>query len=114
MGREILSRGNTALRVKVYSKNVLGINTYSLRYARITHMLRNDVSPSIAAKIIGQKNLDHANIYADKNGRRRAQGYKMIRLLIHGTWMALSKWLGCDLIDMVAHNSRSYRNYVLY
>jgi integrase len=56
--REILSRGNAALRVKVYAKKILGINTHSLRYARITHMLRNNISPSIVAKITGHKKLD--------------------------------------------------------
>jgi len=30
------------LSVKVYAKKILGINTHSLRYARITHMLRNE------------------------------------------------------------------------
>jgi site-specific recombinase XerD len=52
------------------------MNTYSLRYARITHMLRNDVSPSIAAKMMGHKNSDHANICTDKNGRGRAQNVR--------------------------------------
>jgi integrase len=61
--REILSRGNAALRVKVYAKKVLGINTHSLRYARITHMLRNNISPSIVAKITGHKKLDYILTY---------------------------------------------------
>ena len=61
--REILSRGNAILRVKVYAKKVLGINTHSLRYARITHMLRNNISPSIVAKITGHKKLDYILTY---------------------------------------------------
>jgi integrase len=61
--REILSRGNAALRVKVYAKKILGINTHSLRYARITHMLRNNISPSIVAKITGHKKLDYILTY---------------------------------------------------
>ena len=48
--------------VKVYAKKVLGINTHSLRYARITHMLRN-ISPSIVAKITGHKKLDYILTY---------------------------------------------------
>jgi integrase len=61
--REILSKGNATLRVKVYAKKVLGINTHSLRYARITHMLRNSISPSIVAKITGHKKLDYILTY---------------------------------------------------
>jgi integrase len=61
--REILLRGNATLRVKVYAKKVLGINTHSLRYARITHMLRNNISPSIVAKITGHKKLDYILTY---------------------------------------------------
>jgi integrase len=61
--REILSRGNATLRVKVYAKKMLGINTHSLRYARITHMLRNNISPSIVAKITGHKKLDYILTY---------------------------------------------------
>jgi integrase len=61
--REILLRGNAVLRVKVYAKKVLGINTHSLRYARITHMLRNNISPSIVAKITGHKKLDYILTY---------------------------------------------------
>ena len=61
--RETLSRGNTTLRVKVYAKKVLGINTHSLRYARITHMLRNNMSPSIVAKITGHKKQDYILTY---------------------------------------------------
>jgi integrase len=49
--------------VKVYAKKVLGINTHSLRYARITHMLRNSISPSIVAKITGHKKLDYILTY---------------------------------------------------
>jgi integrase len=61
--REILSSGNATLRVKIYAKTVLGINTHSLRYARITHMLRNNISPSIVAKITGHKKLDYILTY---------------------------------------------------
>ena len=46
-------------RIKVYAVKELWINTHSLRYARITHMLRNNVSPSIVAKITGHKKLDY-------------------------------------------------------
>ena len=61
--REILSKGKATLRVKVYAKKVLGINTHSLRYTRITHMLRNNISPSIVAKITGHKKLDYILTY---------------------------------------------------
>jgi hypothetical protein len=51
--------------VKVYVKKILGINTYSLRYARarITHMLRNNISPSIVAKNTGHKKLGYILTY---------------------------------------------------
>jgi len=71
--REILSRNNATLRVKVYAKKILRINIHSLRYARITHMLRNNVSLSIVAKITGHKKLDYIPTYiihTDKNSRR--------------------------------------------
>ncbi len=61
--REILSKGNAVLRVKVYAKKALGINTHSLRYARITHMLRNNVSPSIVTKITEHKKLYYILTY---------------------------------------------------
>lgn len=61
--KEILSKGNPVLSVKVYAKKILGINTHSLRYARITHMLRNNISISIIAKITGHKKLDHILTY---------------------------------------------------
>ncbi len=62
--REILFRDNAVLRVKVHAKKILGINIHSLRYARITHILRNNVSPSIVIKkITGHKKLDHILIY---------------------------------------------------
>ncbi len=50
-------------RIKVYAEKVLGINTHSLRYAYITYLLKNGVSPAIVAKITGHKKLDYILTY---------------------------------------------------
>jgi len=50
-------------RVKVYAEKVLNINTHSLRYAYITYLLKQGVSPAIVAKITGHKKLDYILTY---------------------------------------------------
>ena len=41
--REMLSRVNVTLRVRVYVKKILGRKIHSLRYARVNHMVRSKV-----------------------------------------------------------------------
>ena len=64
MCREILSRESATFRFEVYAKRILRISTHKLRYARITHMMRNNVSSSMVAKITGHKRLNHVSTYA--------------------------------------------------
>ncbi|MEM1867919.1 MAG: tyrosine-type recombinase/integrase, partial [Thermosphaera sp.] len=45
-------------RVKMYAKNRLKINTHSLRYAFITHLLKEGVNPAIVARVTGHTKLD--------------------------------------------------------
>jgi len=49
-----------------YCKLVLKINTHSLRYAFITHLLKNNISPSIISKITGHKNLNYILTYTQE------------------------------------------------
>ncbi len=46
------------VRAKVYAKRILGVNTHTLRYARITYLLEKGVNPSIVAKITHHSKLD--------------------------------------------------------
>jgi len=57
-------------RVKVYAVKTIGINTHSLRYAFITHMLEQGVSPALIAKITGHAKLDYILHYTQ---RRKAE-----------------------------------------
>ncbi len=45
-------------RAKAYSRRILGVNTHTLRYARITYLLNKGVNPSIVAKITHHSKLD--------------------------------------------------------
>jgi len=56
----------TPSNVKVYAKSSLGFNTHSLRYARITHLARKGVSPSLIAKITHHKRLDYILHYTEQ------------------------------------------------
>ncbi|MEM4500902.1 MAG: tyrosine-type recombinase/integrase [Thermofilaceae archaeon] len=47
-----------AKRVKMYCLRRYGFNTHSLRYAFITHLLKQNVSPSVIAKITKHSRLD--------------------------------------------------------
>jgi len=53
-------------RVKVYAVRRLGINTHSLRYAFVTHLLEQGISPAIIAKITGHSKLDFILTYTQK------------------------------------------------
>ncbi len=53
-------------RLKVFSISKLKVNTHSLRYAFITHLLRNNVSPSIIAKITRHSKLDYILTYTQE------------------------------------------------
>ncbi len=52
--------------VKMYAKRNLGINTHSLRYARITHLAKKGVSPSLIAKITHHRRLDYVLRYTEQ------------------------------------------------
>jgi site-specific recombinase XerD len=53
-------------RVKAYAKYKYGINTHSLRYAFITHLLKQNVNPSIIAKITHHSKLDFILTYTQE------------------------------------------------
>jgi integrase len=53
-------------RLKVYSRYTYGFNTHSLRYAFITYLLRQGVSPSIIAKITKHSRLDYILTYTQE------------------------------------------------
>lgn len=53
-------------RVRNYLYERYGLNTHSLRYAFITHLLRNGVSPVIVAKITKHSTLDHILRYTQE------------------------------------------------
>jgi integrase len=65
---EILSASDERLkdRVKHFSKNYLGINTHSLRYAFITYLLEKGINPSIIAKITQHARLDYILRYTQE------------------------------------------------
>lgn len=57
--------------IKNYAQ-FLGINTHTLRYARITHLLNKGENPAIVAKMIGHKNLNMLlTYYQEKEAKRR-------------------------------------------
>ena len=45
-------------RAKSYCRRILGVNTHSLRYARITYLLNKGINPSLVAKITHHSKLD--------------------------------------------------------
>lgn len=53
-------------RIKSYASGVLKINTHSLRYAFITHLLRNGVNPVIISKILKHSKLDFILTYTQE------------------------------------------------
>ncbi len=70
--REVLEDPKALNRVKVYAKKVLGVNTHSLRYAYITHLLRQGVNPSIVAKLTGHRKLDYILTYTQVKSAEEA------------------------------------------
>jgi integrase len=72
-GRQLLGEACAALSalrnpkaaVKVYCRRAYGFNTHSLRYAFVSYLLKKGVSPSIVAKVIGHRSLDHILHYTE-------------------------------------------------
>jgi integrase len=66
--RKPLDRAAKALaaRVKVFSLQRLGLNTHSFRYAFVTHLAEQGVSPQLIAKITGHKRLDYIVHYTQR------------------------------------------------
>jgi len=53
-------------RIQLYARRELGINTHSLRYAFITHLLKKGISPSLIAKITHHRNLNYILTYTQQ------------------------------------------------
>jgi len=66
--KEMLGHDDDKLvnRVKTYVKEAYGFNTHSLRYAFITHLLKQGVSPAVISKITGHKNLNYILTYTQE------------------------------------------------
>ena len=72
-GRRLLKEACAALSdlrnpkaaVKVYCRRAYGFNTHSLRYAFVSYLLKKGVSPSIVAKVVGHRSLDHILHYTE-------------------------------------------------
>jgi integrase len=66
--KELLGLNDTILinRVKTYAKESYGFNTHSLRYAFITHLLKQGINPAVVSKITGHKNLGYILTYTQE------------------------------------------------
>jgi integrase len=72
-GRQLLSEAcsrlsalrNPKAAVKVYCRRAYGFNTHGLRYAFVSYLLKRGVSPSIVAKVVGHRSLDHILHYTE-------------------------------------------------
>jgi integrase len=53
-------------RVKHYAKRVYDFNTHSLRYAFVTHLLKQGINPAVVSKITGHKNLGYILTYTQE------------------------------------------------
>jgi integrase len=53
-------------RVKTFCRDRYHVNTHSLRYAFITHLLKENVNPSIIAKITKHSKLDFILTYTQE------------------------------------------------
>ena len=53
-------------RVKTYVKEAYGFNTHSLRYAFITHLLKQGINPAVVSKITGHKNINYILSYTQE------------------------------------------------
>mgnify|MGYP001772727739 CR=1 FL=1 len=54
-----------ALALSRYCEREFKVNTHALRYAFITHLLRQGASPSVVAKITGHRTLDYLITYTE-------------------------------------------------
>lgn len=61
-----LSEESLTKRVKNFASRRLKVNTHSLRYAFVTHLLRHGVNPSIVAKITKHSKLDFVLTYTQE------------------------------------------------
>ena len=72
-GRQLLKEACAALSVlrnpkaavKVHCRRAYGFNTHGLRYAFVSYLLKKGVSPSIVAKVVGHRSLDHILHYTE-------------------------------------------------
>jgi site-specific recombinase XerD len=66
--KELLGLNDAKLvnRVKTYAKESYGFNTHSLRYAFITHLLKQGINPAVVSKITGHKNLGYILTYTQE------------------------------------------------
>jgi len=53
-------------RVKHHAKRVYDFNTHSLRYAFITHLLKQGFNPAIVSRITGHKNINYILTYTQE------------------------------------------------
>jgi site-specific recombinase XerD len=53
-------------RVKHYAKRVYDFNTHSLRYAFITHLLKQGINAAVVSKITGHKNINYVLTYTQE------------------------------------------------
>jgi site-specific recombinase XerD len=53
-------------RIKTYAEYKYKVNTHSLRYAFVTHLLKQNVNPSIIAKITHHSSLEHILTYTQE------------------------------------------------
>jgi integrase len=53
-------------RVKHYAKRVYDFNTHSLRYAFVTYLLKQGISPVVVSKITGHKNINYVLTYTQE------------------------------------------------
>ena len=53
-------------RVKYFCLEHLGFSSHSLRYAYVTYLAKNNVPPTIIAKITGHRNLSHLITYTEQ------------------------------------------------
>jgi len=67
----VVDEKRLTLRYKVWVKRNLGLNSHSLRYAFVTHLVAAGLEPTIVAKITGHSKLDFILHYTQ---RKRAEG----------------------------------------
>jgi len=69
----LLERGERRVvaSVKNYCRRTYRVNTHSLRYAFITHLLRQGINPAIIAKITHHSNLDFVLHYTQRKEAER-------------------------------------------